>query len=292
MSIDISIGSKLFGKKPLPLEVILGDELQYGGVSGELTIPGEMGDGWFIAFHPDHYARGISVTWTPEEVKQVELLLPQPSAPAEYDDLYAMVERIMLYWGGKLEVDGNKMSLPEFLSGKEDMIDFNRRTIAQMAGDILDGRHETLTFISAQHPLVVGREEAERFAADPDAFPAWLHERQCVQAEFANGYYYMDKDTGKPFGLFTVCGDFDFILPGEEPTLPFGATDPTTGGPLECDDFRVVLMMYGSQEAIAVIPYSEFYAKLPKDKLTRFDGQRVLMAALSEAELRALYGEG
>ena len=163
MAIDVLIKQKLFGSKTMPLEVILGEKLHYGNfVSDQLNV-GELGDTEFIAYNPESIGRGFSVVWNPKEKKTIVLRLPQPSTTQELKDFYAAIERMVKHWDGKLIVDGNRVSLPDFLSAFDNMVDFNHKIIKQFSQQVLDGEHDTLTLYSTMWPLAIGKEEATLF---------------------------------------------------------------------------------------------------------------------------------
>ena len=137
MSIDVLIKQKLFGSKIMPLEVILGEHLHYGNFVNDQLHVGELGETEFIAYNPESIGRGFSVVWNPKEKKTIALRLPQPSTTQELKDFYGAIERMVNYWNGKLIVDGSRVSLPEFLSAFNNMVDF--RNLASPSADYVDG---------------------------------------------------------------------------------------------------------------------------------------------------------
>ena len=112
MSIDVILTQKGLFKKPMPLEVILGKELAYGKMEGFRLIRGQLGETEFLAYHPEHIARGFSVIWSPEEKERIQLRALTPSTEAELRDFYDAVDRMVSYWNGRLEVDGGDGILP------------------------------------------------------------------------------------------------------------------------------------------------------------------------------------
>ncbi len=186
MSFNITIKQKGFFKKTLPIEVILGEKLKYGAFSGDCLQKDVLGEGEFIAYNPEHIGRGFSVTWTPQEKKKIEFHLPQPSVPEEMRSLFDAVNRIASYWNASIEVEDVEMELPAFLAYYDDMVRFNEGMVKHFAKDLIEGKHETLTFYSALFPLHVSREEAEVFVNDPEAFYRWLHEKQSVDAVYTS----------------------------------------------------------------------------------------------------------
>lgn len=288
MSIDIQIKQKLFGRKTMPLEVILGEHLRYGHFVNDQLRVGGVGETEFLAYDPENIGRGFSVIWNPEERKTITLRLPQPCAPQELKEFYASIERMVHYWGGQLTVDGNRVRLSDFLKDYENMLAFNGKILQQFSRQVLDGQNDTLMLYSAMWPLTMGKEEAARFLENPDSFAAWLHEKQSVDAQFASPQFYAG-DNGI-IARFFLTAHMPAILP-HKPTVPFGMADPHTGKPLECSDWRVVLGIAGEKEPVCEIEYASFLGRLPENRMAKYDGSRFLLAEFSEAEIRAFAAE-
>ena len=167
MSIDVVIKQKLFGRKTMPLEVILGSELRYGNFVNDRLNAGELGESEFVAYHPGHIGQGFSVVWTPGEKKSIALRLPQPSTAQELADFYAAVERMASYWDARLIADGRRIGLSGFLAGLKDMVAFNDQIIRRLSRQVLDGAQDNLILYSVMWPLTMGREEAAAFSENP-----------------------------------------------------------------------------------------------------------------------------
>lgn len=180
MAIEITIKQKIFGRKTMPLDVILGDYLYYGNFVNDQLKEGELGESEFIAYNPNHIGRGFSVVWTANEKRKIELRLPQPSTTQELADFYAVVERMVTYWNAKLIVEGCKTRLSDFLSDYQNMVEFNDCIIKRFAQQVLEGESETLTLYSAKWPLSFGKEEAARFIENTENYANWLHTKQIV----------------------------------------------------------------------------------------------------------------
>lgn len=282
MSIDITIKQKLFGNKTIPLDLILGDSLHYGRFENDHLIPGEMGTGEFIAYCPDAIGRGFSVVWDPKEKKRIDLRLPQPSTAHELKLFYSVVERICHYWQGKLIVDGNVVSLSAFLAGYDDMVHMNDSWLHHLAKQILDGESDSWTLFSAKYPLEMGKEEAVKFVADTDAYARWLHEKQSIDVCFASPVFY-NMDEGIT-GVFFISNGISYLLP-EEPTVPFGMINPSTGRPLECSRWRAAIITDGSQEPMADLDYACFLNTIPQEMRKKFDLKHFITPAFSIDDL-------
>lgn len=285
MSIDVTVKQKLFGNKQMPLEVILGNTLHYGYFENDSLAPGVLGEREFIAYNPEAIGRGFSVVWNPREKRHIDLRLPQPSTHRELQDFYSAVERICNYWQGKLTVDGNSVPLQVFLDGLKDMIVFNDNWLQHLIRQIRCGESDSWCLYSAMWPLEMGREEAELFAENPDAFGLWLHEKQSVDACFASPQFY-NTENGIA-GVFCVSDDVAYLLP-ETPAVPFAMTNPATGKPLECEKWRVLIGRKDAEEPLADLDYAEFISRIPAEKRQRFDSKRFLCQPFSAEELRGI----
>ena len=262
MSIDVLVKQKLFGSKPMPLDVILGGQLHYGNFADDQLNVGELGKEEFIAYNPKNIGRGFSVIWNPAEKKKIALRLPQPSTTQELTDFYAAVERMAKHWGASLIVDGSKMSLDAFMEGFQDMFEFN----------------------STMYPLTIGKEEATRFLDSPDSYSQWLHEKQSMDVRFASPHFYMG-DNGI-FAKYTLFNNLPTIFPNK-PSIPFGAVDPRTGKRLECNDWGISIGILGETSFLCEIAYSDFLNLIPDDKKSKFDATHFLLSELTKEEIKA-----
>ena len=285
MSIEVLIKQKLFGGKAMPIEVILGEHLHYGNFVNDQLNVGELGETEFVAYNPESIGRGFSVVWNPKEKKTIALRLPQPSTTSELKDFYAAVERMVRYWDGKLIVDGSRVSLPDFMSAYDNMVDFNNKIIKQFSQQVLDGELDTLTLYSTMWPLAIGKEEASLFMENPNYYAEWLHEKQSMNVYFANPHFYVG-DNGI-IARYILTNNRPTVFP-HQPTVPFGATDPTTGKQLECKEWLIWLGIEGEKEPLCEMEYSKFLSLIPESKKSKYDGSHFLLAEMSEEEIRKL----
>ena len=285
MAIDVLIKQKLFGNKTMPLEVILGEHLHYGYFVNDRLNVGERGETEFIAYNPESIGRGFSVVWKPNERKSISLRLPQPSTVQELTDFYAAIERMVKYWNGKLIVDGSPVRLSDFQSSFDSMLDFNERIIKQVSQDVLDGKHEVLTLYSTMWPLSVGKEEATLFIENPDYYAEWLHEKQSMDVYFASPTFFAG-DEGI-FGRFILVNNLPAVFPNQ-PTVPFGVTDPATGKQFECKEWLILLGVDGEKEPLCEMEYSRFLSLIPFHKKSKYDGNHFLLTEMTEEEIRLL----
>lgn len=284
MSIDVLIKQRLFGNKTMPLQVILGEHLHYGNFVKDQLNVGELGETEFIAYNPKSIGRGFSVVWNPKEKKAIALRLPQPSTTQELKDFYDAIERMVNHWHGNLVVDGSRVSLPDFLSNFEKMVNFNNKILNHFSQQVLDGKSDTLTLYSTMWPLTIGKEEATMFMENPDYYAEWLHEKQSIDVYFACPDFYIG-DNGI-FARYTLTNNLPAVFP-YQPTVPFGTTDPTTGKQLECKEWLILLGVEGEKEPLCEMEYSKFLSLIPENKKSKYDGNHFLLDEMTEEEIRA-----
>ena len=289
MSVDLTITQKGLFKKTLPLTVILGDRLHYGSYdAGWRMEQGKLAENEFTAFLPDSIARGFSVTWNAREKHRVDIRLLSPTSRVEIKEFYAAVGRIMQYWNADLWVEGEKVSFDRWMAGLNDFIDSNTRALHCFCKRINDGESEELTLFSAFWPLTVAKEEALRFEDDPDAFEAWLHEKQSVDAYYVSPRFYQT-DAGI-IGRYVLKENCRSIFP-LTPSVPFGLTDSGTGQQLVCNDYQVDIFSSTEDEIIGKLSFDLLIQRLPSEKITRYDKNNYLIEPLSPGEIQKILGD-
>ena len=284
MSIDVLIKQRLFGNKTMPLQVILGDHLHYGNFVKDQLNVGELGETEFIAYNPKSIGRGFSVVWNPKEKKAIALRLPQPSTTQELKDFYDAIERMVNHWHGNLVVDGSRVSLPDFLSNFENMVNFNNKILNHFSQQVLDRKSDTLTLYSTMWPLTIGKEEATMFMENPNYYAEWLHEKQSINVYFACPDFYIG-DNGI-FARYSLTNNLPAVFP-YQPTVPLGAIDPATGKLLECKEWLILLGVEGEKEPLCEMEYSKFLSLIPENKKSKYDGNHFLLNEMTEEEIRA-----
>ena len=165
------------------------------------------------------------------------------------------------------------------------MIEFNDRLIKQFAQQVIDGEHEALTLYSTRWPLAVGKNEASSFIENTSEYAVWLHKKQAVNACYAIARFYANENG--IIARYTFMNGISCIFP-RKPTVPFGATDPSTGKALQCSDWKVWLGIDGEAEPLGEIEYTEFINRIPADKLLKYDGNKIQILEMSEDEVREL----
>lgn len=285
MAIDVTITQRMFGKQPMPLDVILGNELRYGRLEQDHLVMDEQGENEIIVYDPACIGRGFSVKWHPNERKRLELRLPLPAPEEEIRQFYTAVARMMRFWKGKLYHDGELTTLAAFMQGQEKMIQFSGEMACRFAQEVIDGKHEKLVLWSAMWPMFLGREEAQRILKSPAALGEWLHERQSMDVYHARVNLYQTENG--PMGLYVCLAECPAVYP-VKPAVPFGVMDTNTGKPLVCNDWRVAFVLRLEEGSVGKLPYQEFVKRLGTERVSRYDAGNFLIPPLCAEEIKTL----
>ena len=286
MSIDIRITQKGLFKKALPLKVIIGSDLHYGTSDGMRMKENDLSSDEIILYHPEHISRGFSIEWTPEKKDYVDLRALSPDSHEGLEDFFAAIQRIASYWKCEIEMDGNIVSLSELVSMIPDMQDFNEMVLENVCEDILSGQKESLTLYSVMFPVVLGVPEAEQFQHDVEAFGRWMHEKQAVDAYYAQPQFFRT-DEGI-VGRYVVTEDCRTIFPLKG-QVPLGISDPETGKALKCDRYEVYFYSISQEKMLGYVPF-ELFIEIIKEQAERFDGANIIFDGLPLRMLQKITG--
>jgi hypothetical protein len=285
LSIEITIKQKGLLKKELPLEVILGKELRYGAFDGLRLEEDQMADGEFVAYHPNHIARGFSVQWKKGEKNQVYMRLPSPTCEEELDDFYDATERIANFWrAGTIEQDGNSITVKEMNASRRMMKDSNLRILKDFVSHPEKG---SLTLFCAFWPIVLGDAEYMHLAALPDlsGFRDFLHRKQAIDVYYAKPMFYRNKEGN--FGLYAFTEDTRSIFP-LIPYVPFGTKDPESGTQLEVDRWYVSLVSITYKKSMGIIKYLDFISAIKQEQREYYDAENIIIEGMNLEQMTEL----
>ncbi len=175
MAINVTIKQNAFDESFLPVKVILGDKLSFGIYEGEKIVDGLLGNNKVLVFNPRHVGRGFSCASTDEET--FELVLPIPTTTYEINDFYDAVERICQFLDGDLTVDGEELTINEFLERRQQAIEGNRGVIKSFASQILE-EDKQFGFPAVFDTFTPTKDEAKDFLKCSTNFNLWLHRKQ------------------------------------------------------------------------------------------------------------------
>lgn len=283
MSIEISVKQKgIFNKKPLPLDVILGESLKYGYYDGFRLERDTLGEKDFVAYHPGHIGRGISVVWKQGEKSKVDLRLLTPACDEEVEDFYECVTRIAKFWENSVvEVEGNPGSLEECLNGKEHMLDWNHDVIAGLREE-KSLEQAPLILMGAFWPISLSAEDLQQVSQGSAAYRDYMHQKQSMDVYYGVPRFY--KDEQGLFGAYTCSEDTRSIFPSKA-QLPFWADKS-----LQVDRWKISLFSFTVNDVIGIIDYEQFLKSIPEDKKQPYDADHILVEPLGWEILMQMAG--
>lgn len=289
MGFHVQIKASLFHRKPLPLSVITGETLWYGNTDEFVqTMLDEVGKSDFVAFDPEHIGRGFQVIWHEGERKNVLLNQSLPCSRGDLIALHAAAERIAAFWHGTIWVDDKKTTLKEFRKKLDEHIAENERFIRMMAEKMMSITDQNIEIDGAMWPLHPGREEAERFLQSPAEYDRWLHEKQAFDACYLPIVYGVPKERQSAVGFTSFSSmEIPCIYMDKVPPEGFSTVEPGTGRRFLVSEW--LISVEDEEGLICEIPYEEFRAKLPADKVSRYDNDMILIQPMTGEELRAIY---
>lgn len=286
MSVEITIKQKGFFKKPLPLEVILGNNLKYGAYDGLRLAHDEMGNGEFVAYNPQHIARGFSVQWQEDEKQQIYMRLPFPTCEEEVDDFFDTVERINSFWKkADIQIDGNPTTMDEINRGRQSMKQFNFGLLKMYSNGKFEGENHQL--FCAFWPISLGKTEKKRFLASKslDDFRDYLHEMQSIDAYYAKPSFY--KGRGEVFGMYVFTEETRSIFPNKG-YVPFGVNEPGSNKSIKVDNFYVTLHSITKDTSLGTVRYDDFMNSLDEDDFEYYDSQNKIINPLGYDKLKSI----
>lgn len=285
MGVDVTITQKGLFKKTLPLEVLLGNTLNYGRFDGLRLTEGELGEDGFVAFLPKRLARGIGIDWNTDKKDSVYLRLPFPTTLEETDAFYDLILRIMTYWKNcKVEIDGILVD--------ENLLEESRKTNRDFSLKVLkdfckDEEKESLTIFCALWPIVLGDKEKERFkeAEDLKEFSNYLHEMQALDVYYAKPAIYKRRE--EFIGMFAITETTPSIIP-ISPKIPFGIELPDTGKSPVISTWYVTLVTLTQEQEPYIVLFTDLINALSSEKLSYYDNDNVVLHELSFEDIVAI----
>ncbi|NCB33411.1 MAG: DUF4299 family protein [Erysipelotrichia bacterium] len=285
MTIDLEIENCAIFPQAIPIEVILGNHLNYGVYRSNHLTPGQLAENGFIAFDPKMITRGIRVYWRANEKRKISLHLSLPTADEEINELFEMVNRICNAWvnhsvrTGTFVLDQNAFSL--FIEKNQSV---NLKILHEIGLTVLDGSKGLMVLGCAKHRLVIGRKEAENFwsGTNTDKFRDWMNDRQQIDAIPLEPVIYESKEfKGPRVGEYTCCSGLNMIIP-LHPILPNKFIDYRTGMPLlEVSEYRVCLTNSDMTKPFGYLTFNEFMRELPVECSEYYDADDLLVSGLT-----------
>lgn len=283
MSVEVTITNEASVKIPVPIGVMLGDELSYGTIDihGRLQ-KNETSKYGFTAYLKDRIGRGITADWNASECECINVKLFTPTCHEEIEAFYRMIKRITDFWKSALFVDGIAMDPDDFLGGILSIEKVNDEIADSIFESIVKGERRSYVFNCALIPLHAGPEEAMRFRHHPEVFFNWMHDKQSMDIYYAAPAFYRGKESN--YGRYVITENVISIVP-LRPRVPGGTVDPQTHRPLRCDSYVTAFYSPSTKDVIGTVDYSVFLQRLPRDKVIYFDYRHMIVFGLTFDEI-------
>lgn len=293
MSIDVTIRQKGIFQKRLPLEVILGETLQYGSFGDGLSLaPGRLGKDVLIAYDPAQPARGITVGWHPGALRQVTLRLLNPTTDREIRQFFDMTGRIAQFWHSEVQIESERQRLPLNETIIDGYIRSNRSFLSVMLQQTAGAENGPLCLNCALFPLHIGPKTAKMLLGQGhDGFANYLALQQ-KDAFYASPHVYQEPGTGRIVGFYALTEGVRSILPID----PDALLKIPGAEKIAVEEWSVFLCIdgrdAGGADRLPCIPYQTLWERIPAEKLRRFDAVCNLIERLTHEEMLALLGSG
>lgn len=287
LKLEVVLRQKSVFPKPMPFQTLLGEELSYGTFDGLHLTLGKISPKGFVAYHPEHIARGIRITWEEEETGLIKLFLPIPTCSEEIQDFHEMTLRAMRYWTCSIELNGALMTSNEYKEMLEEMEVLNLRALHEVMKEVLNEETGSLSLSCAYHRLDVGAKEAEEFwsGTTTNAFRDWMHSLQSKAAYIAEPEVLSIPNQEGYTGVYTIPDGVPFVLP-KEGQLPLSYYDLETGKPkIEIQEWVVRYYLTEKETLIGIASYQRMLETLPQEKTQDYDNTHYYIEALTQEEL-------
>ncbi len=278
VSVDIINQSK---DMDLSLKMIVGDDLVIGSYDENWRFVSGRPSNTMVAFNPKKPGRGIIVNLDPKDRYKVTVSLNMPAATYDVELFVELVKRVATEWRASVRNQAKEyMPAEVFAANEENIKKFNLESLQTASQNIINGKADSFCVFGAFWPLYMGIDEAKLFDSDPSEFDKWLVSKQDIDA-FYSGVNFYKKDNNVK-GCYAIMSDVEYVFP-KKPRIPFGMA--VNGKPLECDNYFVCVG--NDKEMIGEVPFDSFVSKLPKEKVSDYDINDILIGPFTEEELKA-----
>lgn len=271
--------SRLF-KKSLSLADILGEsnyEVSYLDNNMRMTTQ-ESESCFTLLYDRSCIGRGIQIV---ENTKNtIHLAVNLPCTQEDIQMLYKLSKRIASLWkSDSIMIEDNKISLTELEKMEEHDISMNKSLLGDAPG-VFGNDYATLYCVTL--PVCVPVKQLQGYSEDYQGFSQYLNNRQGLGAFYSCPIFYsLD---GEIVSIYVGLSDGAFILPNK-PQMSF----KNEGKEVQCDKALIAIPDVFPGDKLSKLDYQTFVERIPKEKLSEFDCQHMLVSSLSLEELRSIF---
>lgn len=280
MAREVFIHNARLFKKSLSLAEIIGEnkyEVSYLDENMRMTSQ-KSESGVTLLSDRSRLGRGVQVVESDKNA--VHLAVNLPCTKEDIQMLYNVSRRIASLWkSDSIMVEDSKVSLTDIEKMEEHDIAMNKGLLSD-APSVFGDDYATLYCVTL--PICIPVKQLQGYSEDYQGFSQYLDERQRLGAFYSCPIFYsLD---GEIVSIYVGLTDGVFILPNK-PLMSF----MNDGEEVQCGRALVAIPEVFPDEKISKLDYQTFVDRIPKEKLSEFDCQHMLVSNLSIEELQSIF---
>lgn len=270
--------SRLF-KKSLSLADIIGEsnyEVSYLDDNMRMTTQ-EDESCCTVLFNEACIGRGVQVVENSKNT--IHLALNLPCTQEDVQMFYELSSRIASLWkANSIIVEDTKVPLSELGRMVEQDIAMNKNLL----NDAPKVFGDDFTLFCATLPICIPVKQLQGYSDDYQGFSYYLHEKQRIGAFYSCPIFFSLNE--ELLSVYVGICNGEFILPNQ-PQMSF----KKDGDEVQCDKALIAIPNVFPDDKLSRLDYQTFVDRVPKEKLSEFDCQHMLVSSLSLEELQSIF---
>ena len=231
-----------------------------------------------MLFNNDSIGRGIQIVET--DKYSFHLAVNLPCTEEDVKMLYKLSRRIAYLWkSNHIIVEDTRVELSEIEKVEEQDIAMNKSLLGD-APKLFGDDYATLYCVTL--PICIPVKQLQGYSDDYQGFSQFLDEKQGLGAFYSCPIFYTLN--GEVISLYVGISEGEFILPNK-PQMSF----MSDGKEVQCDKALIAIPEVFPDEKISKLDYQTFVDRIPKEKVSEFDCQHMLVSTLSLEELQSIF---
>ena len=280
MAREVFIHNSRWFKKSLSLEDIKGESTYHVSyLDSNMRMTTQKSESSFtLLFDGNCIGRGVQVVENTKDT--IHLAVNLPCTQEDVQLLYNVSRRIASLWkSDSIIVEETKVSLTEIEKMEEHDIAMNKSLLGD-APKLFGDDYATLYCVTL--PICIPVKQLQGYSDDYQGFSQFLDEKQGLGAFYSCPIFYTLN--GEVISLYVGITEGEFILPNK-PQMSF----MNDGKEVQCDKALIAIPEVFPDEKISKLDYQTFVDRIPKEKVSEFDCQHMLVSTLSLEELQSIY---
>jgi len=280
MAREVFIHNSRWFKKSLSLEDIKGESTYHVSyLDSNMRMTTQKSESSFtLLFDGNCIGRGVQVVENTKDT--IHLAVNLPCTQEDVQMLYNVSRRIASLWkSDSIIVEETKVSLTEIEKMEEHDIAMNKSLLGD-APKLFGDDYATLYCVTL--PICIPVKQLQGYSDDYQGFSQFLDEKQGLGAFYSCPIFYTLN--GEVISLYVGISEGEFILPNK-PQMSF----MNDGKEVQCDKALIAIPDVFPDDKLSKLDYQTFVDRIPKEKLSEFDCQHMLISSLSLEELQSIF---